>query len=181
MSTWFVCEFLKCLLRNRGWWRLFFCQEFFCQGLCQGLAQQSLRPIPNAAALADPWRIASCLLIIFGTEASFSCILVPTSSSYSINSCLWDTSLHNFRYRRLKSENLRPWLLLDFSFSWISFQKSCFWGTRMLSNQASVPNLWSSGLQIDEYTPFCPSPVDDSFPKLTLCTYSFSADMFPAL
>ena len=46
----------------------------------------------------------------------------------------------------------------------------------MLSNQASVPNPLPSCLQNNEDTLFCPSFMDDNFPKTTLCTYSFLTD-----
>lgn len=51
--------------------------------------------------------------------------------------------------------------------------------TRMLSNQASVPNPLPPSLQINEDALFYPSFVDENFPKMTLCTYSLLTGMLP--
>ena len=52
----------------------------------------------------DLWGLA----IVFGTHASFSYFLVPTGSSCSTISFLWNSLLHIFRYRSLNSGELRP-------------------------------------------------------------------------
>ena len=138
--------------------------------------------------LGSHWSFPRCgrtwFIICFGTEAFFSYTLVPAWQFWLICSC-WPRSYPQiFRYRSINFIKLRPWNFLFLTFLWClprnlasssknlaaSSRKSCFCGTRMCSNKASVPNSLPPGTQIECCASFFLSSMDETFPKIPFCT-----------
>ena len=118
-----------------------------------------------------------CSFISFGTETIFSYFLVPIGQFWSISSFLLKFFFSCFRYRSINSIKLRPWNFLFSTFLWhlprnlvTSSRKSCFCGTRICSNKASVPNSLPPGTQIECCASFFLSSMDETFPKIPFCT-----------
>ena len=145
------------------------------------------RPILGAAVYADPWRgRLGCFLAhreLSNDHFRYRSLFFLTFSSPQTLTTILILAFRTTYFTNFGTEASKVIICVHdhfwiFVFLWYLSGNFVFWRTRMLSNQTSVPNPWSPGQQIDEDTSFYPSSVDDSFPKLTLCTYFFSAGKF---
>ena len=118
---------------------------------------------------------------VFGTGACFSYGFVPAGRFWSICSRLLAVLYCEFRHRSVDNTNLRPRYLLDntslhpWNYLNIRFPLTCTWnsalrGTRLCSNQASVPNPSPLDLQLEQFIGFCRSSMDVNFLKIPFCT-----------
>ena len=132
--------------------------------------------------LSDRWSFLSprwefVPFLCFGTEAFFSYSLVLAGPFWLICSCWPRAYLHIFRYRSINFIKLRPWNFFFLTFLWhlpkilaTSSRKSCFCGTRMCSNKASVPNSSPPCTRINWFASFFSSSRDVNSSKNPFCT-----------
>lgn len=104
-----------------------------------------------------------CLMLIFGTQAFFTYIIVPARQLWLKNSLLLNCFFSTFRYRSINVKNLRPLEFVISGFSMTSSLQSGFQRTRICVKQAFIPNPSPSTLQIGRGTQLFRHSVDDIF------------------